>query len=55
MSAQQSGFSRKVWVREMCKPKPSDEGTYDQEPQKNISMLKLKSHLLIQITIHKHA
>jgi hypothetical protein len=55
MSAQQSGFGRKVWERETCKPKPSDEGTYDQEPHKNISMLKLKGPLLIQITIHKHA
>jgi hypothetical protein len=55
MIAQQSGLGLKVWERETYKPKSSDKGTHDQEPHKNISMLKLNGPLLIQITIHKHA
>jgi hypothetical protein len=55
MSAQHSGFGHKVWESETCKPEPSDEETYDQEPYKNISMLKLKGSLFIPTTIHKHA
>jgi hypothetical protein len=41
MIAQQGGLGSKVWEREIYKPKYSDKGMYDQEPHKNILMLKL--------------